>query len=518
MVWLRSVGLALVAAGLVVSCSSGGGTSVGSEKAGEVAEAIIAACNQDTIGLPCDPDGPAGAKQECEGMCALGLNGLVGCRSITAGSLNGVICGTTNGVGDNACRRYCSGKTCLASNAPLGSACRPTSKATPCDGQCDGAGKCAAIGASACDFGRDEQLCKFATCDFSQATACKTENLLAKTVCSDNNACAIGKCNALGACVPGPIVGCNDGNSCTDDSCDPQGGCVGVNNDANECSDGNACFTGEHCASGACVPGTDPVDCADTDACTIDTCDPNTGCAHVPKSCDDGDACTVDSCNAVDGSCKHEAKDCNDSDACTTDTCDVQTGCVLTPKSCDDGDACTTDTCVAGTCGSVAVVCDDHDACTTDTCANPTGCTTSPIPDCAAGGAGGEGGEPTSNGGEPNATGGSGGMGGTSTAGSSASGSESGGTAGNATSGTAGTGQGGGGAVAGTSAASAGEASSEGGADSSGAGSSATDNSSSDSSGCGCRTVGSPSSRGSNGALALALLGMAAFVRRRRAA
>ena len=46
-------------------------------------------------------------------------------------------------------------------------------------------------------------------------------------------------------------------------------------------------------------------DCDDDDACTVDTCDPESGCRHETLSCDDDDFCTNDACDAATG-CTHE--------------------------------------------------------------------------------------------------------------------------------------------------------------------------------------------------------------------
>jgi len=42
---------------------------------------------------------------------------------------------------------------------------------------------------------------------------------------------------------------------------------------------------------------------ADQNECTSDSCDPNTGCAHISKSCSDGNACTADACDPSTGGC-----------------------------------------------------------------------------------------------------------------------------------------------------------------------------------------------------------------------
>jgi MYXO-CTERM domain-containing protein len=500
---LRATFSLVMASCLFAACGVGQPSSREDESLGSVAQAITAACNLNTIGLPCDPDGPANPKLECEGVCAVATNGLVACQPVTVGLLNGVICGTTSGVGDAACKRYCSGKTCLAANAPSGAACRPTNKGSPCDGACDGAGKCDAL-ATACDFGRSEQLCTFATCNFANSKQCVVANLGRNTICSDANVCSIGKCDGKGACKAGPTVGCDDGNACTDDSCDPvDGGCQGVNNDANTCSDSNACTVGDSCSNGACIAGSAPLDCDDHLLCTNDSCDPNTGCANVPK-CTDADACTDDVCDPVDGTCSHPAKACDDSNPCTVDSCDGATGCVFTPLDCDDADACTADSCSAGVCAHELTIA------------------------CAAGGAGGNdgaGGADPAGGGDgsvdpvagtdqggsagTDATGGTTG-GNNPTAGSS--GSESGGSTAvgglPATGGSAGASTGATSNIAGTTGV--------GGSGPAAGGDPATEPTGDSSSGCSCRTAGETSS-GSSLALLLTLAA-SAVLRRRRAA
>jgi MYXO-CTERM domain-containing protein len=100
------------------------------------------------------------------------------------------------------------------------------------------------------------------------------------TACDDGNACTTGDACKAGACVGGPPPSCDDGNPCTDDSCDPALGCVHALNTAT-CDDGNACTTPDTCAFGVCVPG--PLDdCDDHNGCTVDSCDPATGCVHMP--------------------------------------------------------------------------------------------------------------------------------------------------------------------------------------------------------------------------------------------
>jgi len=536
--WLRGTVAALVVASLVPACSSGtpepGPADEG--RLGTVAQAITTACSFNTIGLPCDPDGPAGPKLECEGVCSVAFTGYVNCQVVATGALNGVVCGTSAGVGDAACKKYCSGKTCLAGNAPAGAACRPTPDSNPCEGQCNPSGACKAV-ASPCTYGRQDQLCKFDTCNFANATTCLTKNLARNTRCSDADACSISTCNTVGVCSAGGVKGCDDGNPCTTDACDPvDGGCVGTNDDANTCSDGNACTAGDYCSAGGCVAGTTEVDCDDNNACTADSCDPNTGCAHVSKSCSDGNACTDDVCAPADGSCTHPDKVCDDNDPCTTNSCNTGSGCVFTPLNCDDGDACTADACSAGQCLNNPVDCADNDDCTADSCDKVTGCAHAVIAGCGAGGTGGTAGAAgtagsggTTGGTDVGGIAGEGGVAGTSAGGTATDGGEPA-TAGTATGGTAGANNtSAGSSNAGTT--SAGNTSSNGGNATAGNNVGAepgTDGGAADGgttgitkvvqdNGCSCRTAGGPKGSSPLG-LVLVAFGWLALGRRRRAA
>ena len=73
--------------------------------------------------------------------------------------------------------------------------------------------------------------------------------------------------------------------------------------------------------------------CDDEDACTEDTCNPETGCVFAPIVCNDGELCTQDDCDPASG-CVFTQVDCDDSDPDTEDTCDPASGaCVHTPIS-----------------------------------------------------------------------------------------------------------------------------------------------------------------------------------------
>lgn len=176
--------------------------------------------------------------------------------------------------------------------------------------------------------------------------------------CDDGNACTDDSCDPDLGCLHS-AVDCDDGNICTVDTCDPETGCdndgTGV---AIGCNDNNACTTSDVCqgdAAGTCQ-GTDTsgVDCDDGNVCTVDTCDPVTGCDNdgtgVTIGCDDNNACTTnDVCQGdAAGTCEGtdtSAVDCDDGNVCTVDTCDPESGCIHVSLECDDGDPCTDDTC-----------------------------------------------------------------------------------------------------------------------------------------------------------------------------
>ena len=196
--------------------------------------------------------------------------------------------------------------------------------------------------------------------------------------CDDNDICTIADHCHLGECLGGNQLPCNDGNPCTTDSCQPQGGCQFIPADE-ECSDGSKCTTGDHCLDGVCVI-TGFVDCEDDNPCTDDSCDPKVGCVNTANQapCTDGTVCTLgDQC--VQNVCVPGVPlVCDDSNLCTDDSCDPQSGCVFAHNTipCNDSNLCTPfDKCTGGACvGSGAVDCDDDNLCTDDACDPDLGC------------------------------------------------------------------------------------------------------------------------------------------------
>ena len=167
-------------------------------------------------------------------------------------------------------------------------------------------------------------------------------------------------------------------NPCTDDIC-ATGFCEYALNSI-VCDDGNACTSVDICVSGECL-GVASLNCNDNNECTLDACDPQSGCHNEPQTgmaCNDGNACTTTDICEKDV-CAGEATVCDDQNPCTDDSCDEQSGCVFTLNNsnpCEDGSLCTTDDfCDAGKCqGGQTLKCNDGNICTDDVCQPTQGC------------------------------------------------------------------------------------------------------------------------------------------------
>ncbi|MBI2989785.1 MAG: hypothetical protein HYY51_01160 [Candidatus Magasanikbacteria bacterium] len=261
--------------------------------------------------------------------------------------------------------------------------------------------------------------------------------------CEDGNLCNGPETCAGGACASGKALNCDDQNACTKDSCDNVKGCeyeqVNCDNadlcdgietcdsgkgcqngsplvcdDGNECTGVETCEPEKGCAAGLPVPSccTENLDCMDKNACTIDSCEVETGtCENKQVNCDDGNECTLDFCDPAFG-CAHKVISCDDTNPCTDDSCDPESGCVygfntqpcedgnlcngpeacaggvcligvplenccVEDTNCDDGNECTLNSCEleSSSCQIQSVDCDDADACSKDSCDPESGCT-----------------------------------------------------------------------------------------------------------------------------------------------
>ncbi len=281
-------------------------------------------------------------------------------------------------------------------------------------GTCKGARACGAAGLSACDAkptketcngldddcnGKtDEGLCDDAnacttdTCDPALTLAGGCTHTAAPGSCdADANACTEGDACDAGVCKPGQTKLCDDTNPCTLDACDPATGCTQTIDDGKACSDDDACTVGDVCLGGSCSSGALKA-CKPGGFCVTAACEPTSGACketHKPAGtpCSDDNACTSgDACKGA--ACGGTTVICDDGNPCTADSCHPTLGCQskASPQPCDDGNACTAaDVCSGGLCVGQAIDakawCDDGNPCTTDTC-DPKGGEGSPKAGC----------------------------------------------------------------------------------------------------------------------------------------
>ncbi len=251
------------------------------------------------------------------------------------GSSNACACATTSDCGQYDDGNPCNGVLyCDSVNAPTGCKLNPSSIIV-----------CSTSGDTSCA----DSACDPKT---GQCTLTLKPNGL---VCNaDNNLCTQGDNCQNGSCTPGIAPDCDDKNPCTTDACDPSSGCTHAFNTSPCNADGDACTANDQCASGVCQQGTKKV-CDDGEFCTYDSCDPTTGqCVFegATISCSDNNLCTIgDQCALKSGlntwGCVPGLPaNCNDGNACTVDACDPATGCGYVVKTnvqmpCYDGAAST---------------------------------------------------------------------------------------------------------------------------------------------------------------------------------
>jgi hypothetical protein len=136
------------------------------------------------------------------------------------------------------------------------------------------------------------------------------------------------------------------------EGCTAPGSTLGMECTGNaQCSDGCFCNGLEECRAGTCQAGTTPCR-EDEHACTTTMCNEGTDRCSVltdDAMCTNGDACDgTEVCNQARGCVPGPAPVCNDESSCTVDSCDPATGCVYTPRDLD-GDGYVASTCEGGT-------------------------------------------------------------------------------------------------------------------------------------------------------------------------
>jgi len=297
--------------------------------------------NQLSSGSPCgdDTDNDCNEADTCEGgVCQDNIVGV----SVPCGDDTDTVCNAED---------TCDGDgTCLDNFAGIQTACGDSSSKS-CDlpDTCDGVGACSAnfvLSGLLCDDFSATECSDPDTCD--GVGMCLKNNLRGGTACGSdlNNACTSRDVCSDGICEPNNSP---DGTKCfagLDPLCKNQECSVGVCKFLSNKGVGTVCIPGltacredTKCdAAGGCTVGGGPVNCNDSDRCTLDLCNPFSGCVYLPNTsdpiCIGGNACTDVAGQPID---------CNDLNQCTADSCDISSGCVNTPitGSCDDENSCT---------------------------------------------------------------------------------------------------------------------------------------------------------------------------------
>jgi hypothetical protein len=319
----------------------------------------------------CDEGGDTCAHMPNNSACNDGLwcNGVETCHP-TLGCQPGTPPNCSDGIA-------CTTDTCNESN----DSCTHTTNNAACsDGQyCNGNETCSAT--LGCQAGTapncsDGVSCTTDSCDESTDSCTHATN---NASCSDGQYCnGTEVCHPTLGCQAGSAVNCNDGLACTTDACnEANDSCVNTTNNA-ACSDGLYCNGAEVCHPTLGCQAGSPPNCDDGVACTFDGCnESNDSCTHTPTNtmCSDGLHCNgVETCHATLGCQSGSPPNCADSVACTTDTCNEATdSCDHTVNDtlCSDGLYCNgTELCHAtlGCQVGTAVNCSDGVACTTDSC------------------------------------------------------------------------------------------------------------------------------------------------------
>lgn len=160
--------------------------------------------------------------------------------------------------------------------------------------------------------------------DQDAETTCETQVCSSMDECDDGIDCTRDTCVIGGCCQFDP-----DDDECPyGQTCDPLLGCVayecmsdGECDDSRDCTDdtclfdhtcnySDTCPDGQHCEEEGCVLDTVEctvnADCQDDDFCNgEERCDPEFGCMEPtgPRECADTDPCTVDTCDATANMC-----------------------------------------------------------------------------------------------------------------------------------------------------------------------------------------------------------------------
>ena len=365
--------------------------------------AEVEVCTPECDGLECGSDGCGGECGECGEFGACKTDGTCLCEFEKCGiecCSEGMLCfddecclPECNGMlcGDDGCGGECGecddGKLCTDDTCTDVGQCQFVANEIDCDdgNPCTGADKCSGGICTGTILPPEELAQLDCICEADEDCAVAENGDL----CDGTLVCDIAAEDEEGICVVDEttVLACTDLLACTMDSCDPESGCV-YSPDNAYCDDDNIC-TDDACSLAAGCEHEDNSDpCADGSLCTVDDLCADGACEPGEVlDCEDGLECTIDSCDPGQGCLHMESNElCDDANPCTDDLCSIDAGECLHMNNdlgCDDGDLCTVeDVCAGGICSGTPKVCDDSLWCSGEEQCDPLSgdCVTQNVP------------------------------------------------------------------------------------------------------------------------------------------
>jgi len=205
-------------------------------------------------------------------------------------------CGTGNLCTYTPVNAICTG---AGESCVVGVGCT-TMRTCTTSAQCDDSIECTVDTCGAgnvCSYTAVNALCTdpmLSMCEIGRGCVAGETRCTSSAECNDSVGCTVDTCGASGMCAHTPVDSMCDvaaGERCTETGCFAAMTC----DDEEDCQDGNFCNGRERCLPElGCQPAIMAPRCDDMDACTVDTCEPATGCVYT---CDS----TMASCMCMGG-------------------------------------------------------------------------------------------------------------------------------------------------------------------------------------------------------------------------
>ncbi len=256
-------------------------------------------------------------------------------------------------AGDCDEAEYCDGRS---NDCPADSFLPDTVECRASAGECDLEEKCTGSSAACPDDVKSTAVCKSAVdvcdvaefCDGINDVCPVDEKSPLSTPCDDGLWCsATDHCDGSGNCVKLTDRDCSANNTCGVATCDNNPDDYHPTWDFRDaftsvCDENtDSCTQGDTTITHTCDKTQCGAECDAQNPCnnkcisnvfySNGQCQGDCTCYYSQQNCDDQIACTIDSCDPVTG-CSHTPDNsvCDDNDPCTIDVCDVNRGCVNT--------------------------------------------------------------------------------------------------------------------------------------------------------------------------------------------